>query len=309
MKTKKYIFVSIAVLLAVFVSACAGAAPELPVANGDAGTTIIAQPQAEAGNGNQPLDGAPNQGGRGQGDLTAAAEALGVTVEQLQQALQDARPAECASADGQPVQGIDCRADLNAAATALGVTVEELQAALGFGRDGGRGERDLTAAAEALGVTVEELQQAIQAAKPAECAEGTQPAQGVDCRPNVEALAETLGVTVEELEAALGQRGGLDFAAAAEAIGVTEEELQQALEDSRPAECADAEGQPRDPNCRPDFDAAAASLGVTAEELREALGKPEGGHRGPGGPGGQDGQNGPNGGQQPPAGGQAPAQP
>jgi hypothetical protein len=37
---------------------------------------------------------------------------------------------------------------------------------------------------------------------------------------------------------------------------------------------------------------------VTTEELREALGKPEGGHHGPGGPGG------PNGGQLP-----APTQP
>lgn len=302
MKTKKYVFVSIAVLLAVFVSACAGTAPELPVVTGDSGTTILTQQQAEAGNGNQPLDVAPGQGrprgGRGEGDLTAAAEALGVTVEELQQALQDARPAECTSMDGQPVQGIDCRADLNVVAETLGVTVEELQAALGFGRDGGRGERDLTAAAEALGVTVEELQQAIQDAKPAECADQTQPVQGVDCRPDMDAIAESLGVTLEELEAALGRRDGPDFAAAAEALGVTEEELQQALDDSRTVECADAEGQPRDPNCRPDFEAAAESLGVTTEELREALGKPEGGHHGPGGPGG------PNGGQLP-----APTQP
>ena len=160
--------------------------------------------------------------------------------------------------------------------------------------NGKRGERDLTAAAEALGVTVEELQAAFDAAKPAECSDG-QPSEGVDCRADLEAVASALGVTVEELKAALPQRGP-DFAAAAETLGVTEEELQQALEDAKPADCATAEeGAPKDPNCRPDLETAAQTLGVTVEELQQALGKPEGGHGGPGG----------NKGQQPPVDGQS----
>ena len=302
MKNKKTLLVACVALFAVLVSACGGAVTETQAQSADQQTAVQqSAPGVEASLSNNAPSQNPQDGpggGRGERDLTAAAEALGVTVEELQAALQGSVPAECASntdQNAQPNRDPNCRPDVEAAAATLGVTVEELQNALGLGQQGGRGERDLTAAAEALGVTVEELQQAFADAKPAECVDG-QPTQGVDCRADFEAVATALGVTVEELQAALGDRGGLDFAAAAETLGVTEEELQQALESSKPAECATVEeGQPKDPNCRPDFEAAAETLGVTVEELQEALGKPEGGH----GPGG--GQGGP--------GGQPPAQP
>lgn len=283
MKNKKVLLVSLIALLAILLSACAGAVTETPAQTVD--TQSVDAPSSApvvdvSLNGNPAAQNGQNgqgKGGRGKRDLTAAAEALGVTVEELQAAIQNARPAECADQTTPPTQGVDCRPDMNAVAESLGVTVEELQTALG---KGGRGQRDLTAAAEALGVTVEELETAIQNARPAECVDG-EPAQGVDCRPDANALAESLGVTVEELEAVLGRRGGPDFAAAAEALAVTEEELKQALQDAKPAECAAVEeGAPKDPNCRPDIDAAAATLGVTTEELQQALGKPEGGHGG-----------------------------
>lgn len=315
MKTKKYLFVSIAILVAAFLSACAGAAPDLTVTNGEPGTTVIAQPQVDAGNQSQPLGIVPNQGAPQQGgpDLTSAAETLGVTVEELQQALQDAIPEECASTDGQPVQGTDCRPDLTVAAEALGVTAEELQAALGKAGTGNR-ERDLTAAAEALGVTVEELQQALQDARPAECtATDGQPAQGVDCRADLEAAALALSVTTEELQTALGFNDrGPDFAAVAEALGVTEDELQQALQDATPEGCVEGQQPAEGVDCRPDLESIATALGVTTEELQTALQESFQGGRGPngghpqGGPNdgnGQPPQGGPGGNGQPPQGG------
>jgi hypothetical protein len=288
MKNKKFLLVSLVALLAILLSACAGAVTETSAQPADAqNVNAPAAPGVEASlrNTNFQQNTQNGQGGRGERDLTAAAEALGVTVEELQAALQASIHADCTNLtdqDMQPGNREGCRPDLTVAAETLGVTVEELKAALGAGEQGGRGERDLTAAAEALGITVEELEQAIADAKPAECVDGERP-EGVDCRPDVEALAESLGVTVEELEAVIGRRGGPDFAAAAETLGVTEEELQQALQAAKPAECATAEeGAPKDPNCRPDIEAAAETLGVTTEELQQALGKPEGGHGGPG---------------------------
>ncbi len=316
MKNKKTLFITCVALFAVLLSACAGAVSETTAQTGAVQTEPNAVEVSAAGsNANQIVSDGPAQNGRGERDLTAAAEALGVTVEELQAALQAAIPADCTGGstdqNAQPGENTKCRPDMTVVAETLGVTAEELQSALGMG---GRGERDLTAAAEALGVTVEELQQAFTDAKPAECAatDGTQPVQGTDCRPDIEAVATALGVTVEELQSALGDRGGNRLAAAAETLGVTEEELQQALQDAKPAECATAEeGQPKDPNCRADLETAATTLGVTTEELQQALGKPEGG---PGGPNGQNsgagGQNGGPGGQnggQPPAG--APSQP
>lgn len=290
---KKYLFVTLIALFAVLVSACAGAVTEAPIQADDPQAGAPSAPESQSADNDDtsrqdnPQQGRANQNGRDERDLTAAAEALGVTVEELQAALQSSIHADCANLsdeDTQPGNREGCRPDLTIAAETLGVTVEELQAALGGpNRDGrgDRGERDLTAAAEALGITVEELQAAFDAAKPAECVDG-EAAQGVDCRPDMDTVASTLGVTVEELQAALGNKHkGLDFAAAAETLGVTEEELQQAFEAARPAECAATEeGAPKDPNCRADLETVASTLGVTVEELEQALGKPEGG-RGP----------------------------
>ena len=289
MKNKKYLLVSCVALFAILVSACAGAVTDTNAQTTEAQTAPVAGVSSATTNDtNQIVSDGPVQGGRGERDLTAAAEALGVTVEELQAALQAAIPADCAATttdqNGRPNKDSNCRPDLAVAAETLGVTVEELQAALGSGKQG-RGERDLTAAAETLGVTVEELQSALQDAKPAECVDG-EPAQGVDCRPDMDVVAAALGVTVEELQTALGRQHGPDFAAAAETLGITEEELQQALEAAKPAECATAEeGAPKDPNCRPNIETAAETLGVTVDELQQVLGKPEGGRGGHGGGG------------------------
>lgn len=326
MKNKKYLLISCIALFAVLMSACAGAvSADTSV---DAGGVQVQSAPAvlNTDSTNQIAANAPaqqqQQGNRPGGpDLTAVAAALGVTVDELQQALQNAIPADCAPAsntngqNAQPAQGTNCRPDLAAVATALGVTEDELKAALGSSMQGGRqGGGDLTAVAEALGVTVEELQQALQNARPADCTTtdpNTQPAQGTDCRPDLAAVATALGVTEEELQTALKDRkGGPDFAAAAETLGVTEEALQQALQDTIPAECAT--GQNTQPaqgvNCRPDLDAAATTLGITVDQLQSALGTPpqdgQGGHGGP-----MNGQPQQGGGQQPPQGGAQPPAP
>ena len=318
MKTKT-LYAAIAILIAVLLSACAGVAPGLPAVTGDAETTVLAQDETGTGDQNQPLSDVPNQDGpQGGPDLTAAAETLGVTVEELQQALQDSIPAECATTQGQPAQGTDCKPNLTTAAEALGVTAEELGAALGKVGEGNR-ERDLTAAAEVLGVTVEELQQALQDARPAECAAtGGQPTQGVDCRADLEAAAAALGITTEELQTALGSdHRGPDFEAAAEALGVTEEELQQAMQDAAPEGCVEGQQPAEGVDCRPDLETIATALGVTTEELQTALqesfqgggpngSRPQGGH---GEGNGQPPQGGPGGNGQPPAGGSNGSQP
>ena len=210
MKNKKILLVTCVALFAVLVSACGGAVTQTQAQVSDPQAAVQEQPAqqqpsapgVEASLNSNAQQGGPNNGKRGERDLTAAAEALGVTVEELQQALQDAKPAECV--DGQPSQGVDCRPDMDAVATALGVTVEELDAALGRGKG-----PDFTAAAETLGVTEEELQQALEAAKPAECATAEQGApKDPNCRPDLETAAQTLGVTVEELQQALGKPQG-----------------------------------------------------------------------------------------------------
>ena len=221
MKINKTLLVSSLALLALLVSACASAVSESPAQTGDPQTSSVVEVSSQTNTEPQPVSDGPSQQNdrRGGHDLTAAAETLGITVEELEQALQGAIPADCAAApsdttdpNGKPDKGAECRPDLTVAAQTLGITADELQAALGAGRQGGRRERDLTAAAETLGVTVEELQQALQDAKPAECAAPTtdttdqsaQPDKGVNCRPDLTIAAETLGVTVEELQSALG---------------------------------------------------------------------------------------------------------
>src|SRR5688572_4967529 len=130
--------------------------------------------------------------GRGGENLENVAEVLGIPVEDLQEALQNSRPAECADLErGEKPEGVDCRPDLETAATALGITVEELESAFETAREQARAER-LTSTAEELGVTVEELQTALENARPAECAEiepGERLADGVNCRADLDTVA------------------------------------------------------------------------------------------------------------------------
>lgn len=290
---KKYLLVTMIALFAVLLSACGGVSAETPAQASETQTGEYSAPSTQAvENGSAPNAQTNDQQGgqdrdRRNGDLTTAAETLGVTVEELQAALQSSISADCAA---QTDNTETCRPDLTIAAETLGVTEEELKSALANSNQnarGDRGERDLTAAAETLGVTVEELQAAFDAAKPAECTDG-EPSQGVDCRPDIEAVASALGVTTEELQTALGnrQRG---LAAAAETLGVTEEELKAAFDAAKPAECTTTEeGAPKDPNCRADLETVATTLGVTVEDLQQALGNANG-RRGPqGGPGGEN---------------------
>lgn len=231
--------------------------------------------------------------GGGGPNLEAVAAELGITAEELKEALQEARPAECVPGE-RPAEGVDCKPDLDAVATALGISAEELQSAFETVREAQRAER-LSASAEELGVTVEELQTALENARPAECADlepGERPADGVDCRPDLEAVATELDVTVEELKSALGkdrQRGG-NLDNVANALDVTTEELKAALQEARPDECVPGERPAEGVDCRPDLEAAAETLGVDVEELETALRNEHGGH----GPkdGGRDGQGG-----------------
>jgi hypothetical protein len=227
-----------------------------------------------------------SQNGGGE-NLESVAEALGVTVEALQTALQNARPAECADFErGEKPEGVNCRPDFDAVASELGLTAEQIESAFKTARQQAQTER-LTSAAQTLGVTVEALQTALQNARPAECVDGEKP-EGVNCRPDFEAAATELGVTTEALQSAMGRgdkggRGG-NLDAVAETLGVTTEALQQALQDARPAECADFERgeKPEGVDCRPDLEAAAETLGVDAEALRTALKNERGGRHGQG---------------------------
>jgi hypothetical protein len=149
---------------------------------------------------------------RGGGEnLENVAEALGVTTEELQTALQNARPAECADLErGEKPEGVDCRPDFESVATELGVTVEELESAFQTAREEARAER-LASAAEQLGVSVEALQSALENARPAECENleaRERRADGINCRPDFESVATELGVTTEELQSALQNERG-----------------------------------------------------------------------------------------------------
>jgi transcriptional regulator with XRE-family HTH domain len=151
-----------------------------------------------------------HRGGGGGENLESVAEALGVTVEELQTALQNARPAECANLErGERPEGVNCKPDFESIANELGVTVQELESAFETARQEARIEK-LTSAAETLGVTVEELQTALENARPAECAdlERDEKPEGVDCKPDFESVATELGVTTEELQTALQNERG-----------------------------------------------------------------------------------------------------
>jgi len=269
----KMLFVSIAVLLAVLLNACAGTAVEETPTQPVVSTEVVPSVAATQ---NETAQGTPRQEERTR-KLDAAAEALGVTVEELQAAFQAAIPPECAVTEGQPKKrDPNCRADFNKMAETLGVTVGKLREVLGENKRADRNKQDLTSAAETLGVSVEELQAAFQAALPPECAatESQPKKRDPNCRADLNKMAETLGVPVEELQAVIGhnkRENQLD--SAAETLGVTVEELQAAFQAARPPECTATNGQPKqpNPNCQADLNKMAETLGVTVEELQAVI--------------------------------------
>ncbi|MFN8383822.1 MAG: hypothetical protein U0V02_17930 [Anaerolineales bacterium] len=211
MKNKKHILISLFALLAILVSACASTASAAPAQVVESQTVPTAAPVSGTNaNAPQPASGGPSQ--QGGPDLTAAAATLGISVDTLQQALQNAIPVDCATSTdisaqgGQNGQNNNCRPDLSIAATTLGITAEELQAALGFKGQGARqGGPDFAAAATTLGITEDALKQALQDAKPADCSTTSNGSnQDMNCHPDLSTAATTLGITVDELQSALG---------------------------------------------------------------------------------------------------------
>jgi len=233
--------------------------------------------------------GLPGLGGHGGLDLdndTLLADALGITVEELQAAQNAARTAriEQAVADGLLTQE-QADALLNGEVGPRG--------AFGFGGHG----RDLDGAdggtylADALGITVEELQAAQEAARAAGLQqavdEGLITQEQVDLMAAAQALhdaidedaimAQVLSVTVEEYQAAKVAHTVQDLV---DASGLTREEIMTAVQDAHAAAVQQA-----------------VADGIVTQEQADALagtrgfglgdfGGPRGGHGGPGGRGG-----------------------
>ena len=207
MKNKKYILLSTLALLALLVSACAGAASPSQTTDSQSAATVTTDSTSVQQN--QPANvpaqnGSPNNAcqpdlttaaatlgisadelqsalgdpAQGQPDLSAAAAQLGVTADALQQAMQQANPSNCTPPNGQGGQNDPnnaCRPDIATAAATLGVTSEALQSALG---DVSQGRPDMTTAASTLGISADALQQAMQQAMPANCAPQGGPGNG-----------------------------------------------------------------------------------------------------------------------------------
>ena len=239
--------------------------------------------------------GLPGLGGHGGLDLdndTLLADALGVTVEELQVAQDAARTAriEQAVADGVLTQE-QADALLNGELGPRG--------AFSFGGHG----RDLNGAdgdtylADALGITVEDLQAAQEAAR----ATGLQQAvdEGLITQEQVDLMA-----AAQALHDAIDEN-----AIMAQVLGVTAEEYQAAKEAHTVQDLVDASGLTREEIMTAVQDAHAAAVqqavadGIVTQEQADALansghgfaldgfglGGPHGGRGGHGGPGGHGG--------------------
>lgn len=200
-----------------------GAALGNPLTSGaqDSGTTTTAPATTDQGQ-TPPADGERPDGpmGRGPGggfDRDAAAEALGITTDELQTELEAGKTlAQIAEA-----QGVDKQTLIDALVAAGEAKLDEAKAALpdriaelvdstlpaggdhgpgGKGGPGGRGP-GLDAAAEALGITADELRTELQAGKTiAEVAE----AKGVDKQTVIDAMVADLKAHLDE-EVASGE--------------------------------------------------------------------------------------------------------
>lgn len=235
-KTK---IVTILIVLAIGLSACAGLPADVQNLSSDSAPS---QEQAPDAAGQQPVQAqAPTQDGQapqGQGQQQP--------LDGQGQGPQDQQaPGAQSQQQGQGQLGGHHQIDLASAAATLGVTEEELKAALG---EPGQGPPDFAAVSAQLGVTEDALIEVLSVPAGGPQNDGQQAPQG---------------------QPADGQQAGddgrhpqIDLASAAAQLGVTEEELMSAL------------GEPG--QGPPDLAAVAAELGVTEEALIEALGVPVG---------------------------------
>jgi hypothetical protein len=191
--------------------------------------------------------------GRGMGggvELEAAAEALGMTVDELRTALDD----DTSIADVAAEKGVDKQTVIDAMVAAAETRLEEAKAALpermaavvdgtmptggpgGFGGPGGHrggpggghGGMGLSTAAEALGVTEDDLRTALQDGKTiAAVAEE----KGVDLQKVIDAMvADTKTHLAEEVES-----GRITQAQADERLADLEERITEMVSSTRPA--------------------------------------------------------------------------
>lgn len=142
--------------------------------------------------------------------MEALAEVLGITVEELQAAMQEAR--EMVRVEREAARE-EARAQLETAvAEALGITVEELQTAMAEADN----MRDLV---NVLDISPEELREAMRTA---------QQTLREEARAEREAaIAEALGIAVEEWQVAVEASDSPEELA--EALGITTEELREAI--------------------------------------------------------------------------------
>ena len=256
-------------------------------------------------------DVAPGNGQRGEGqrgqrsqrggvgnDGSNLAEALGITVEELQAATEAVRTAHMESAVAQAVAD-GLLTQEQADAILAGERLEGNVDLRGIFNKGDREEGGDALAAE-LGISVDELEAAQEAAREAAIAkgiaDGTITQDQVDLRAAGQALreyveqdtvlADLLGISAEELAAAKEDGTVRDLI---EASGLTQEEIQVAMQEAHEAAVAQA-----------------VADGVITQEQADQLQEMPG-HGGPGGHGGQrggeQGTDGSRGGQGGPRGG------
>jgi uncharacterized protein YidB (DUF937 family) len=204
--------------------------------------------------------------------LDELAETAGVDVQDVLDAIREAMPAP-KDAPGQGGPGQDGSKDLKltddaleAAAAALGITVDELSAALEEGTT-------LEELAETAGVDIDDVMDAIREAMPAPSdtpgQDGSKDLKLTD--DALEAAAAALGITVDELSAALEE--GTTLEELAETAGVDVDDVMDAIHESMPAPTNESQnGQQTPGQDQPD---------------QTPGGQPGQGPQGPQGPGGQ----------------------
>ncbi len=233
----------------------------------------------------------PQPGGLDDGSYLA--EALGITVDELDAAREAVRAAQLEETVAQALAD-GLITEEQAEAILSGEEFGRGLRGIGLDRRGNKDEGDELLAAE-LDITVEELEAAKEAARDAALAQALEDGlitqEQIDLRAAAQALreytdheavlADLLGLTVEELEAAKEDGSIRDLV---EASGLTQEEIQAAMEEAHDAAVAQA----------------IADGVITQEQADQLEDMPQRGHGGP--RGGHGGSGGPRGGQEGPCG-------